>query len=138
LLALKPSKFYLAAIAIVHALACVALYLTAVNFLLKTVILALVLASMWLNIQQNLNPAQLVWRSGNRWFIDCVNGDSDRAELHGIDFFSRWLVIISLRIKGRRSQRHIIVFDALSANTFRLFRVRLRVEGFALLNPDQQ
>lgn len=59
------------------------------------------------------------------------------AELQSIDFFSRWLVILTLHTETGRNEKFVIPFDALSENTFRLLRVRLRIEGFTLLNPKE-
>ena len=60
-----------------------------------------------------------------------------RDRLKGIDFFSRWLVILTLRTASGRNAKYVIPCDALSENTFRLLRVRLRIEGFTMLNPEK-
>lgn len=137
LLALKSSRIYLAAIVIAHALAGVAMILAAINSWVQAGVIFLVAVSLWFNIHHHRKPVQLVWRAGNRWFTEGANGSTETAKLTAIDFFSRWLVIISLRSENQRTQRHVIVFDALSEDTFRLFRVRLRIEGFALLNQNE-
>lgn len=126
-----------------HCLCVVALFLTAIPFLIKLLLGLLVVASFVYQQHQHHNQSQLVWRSGNRWFVD---DDEHVYELTAIDFFSRWLVILSLSpaadnagfIEKLRSRRKfVILFDSVPEDTFRLLRVRLRVEGFELLNPAE-
>jgi len=99
------------------------------------------LASLKFHYHHHLHPTRLIWRSGNRWFIE------DEAEAHtltAINFFSRWLVILTLSkpaeegspwMPWRSKRKFIMPFDALDKDTFRQLRVRLRIESTGLLNP---
>jgi len=143
LLALKPSRCWQVFLYALHILCIAALFLTAIPVWIKLLLLLLIVVSFIYQQQQHTNPSQLIWRSGNRWFID---DESIAYELTSIDFFSRWLVILSLtpadqntgflpRLKHRR--KFSIPFDALDSEVFTLLRVRLRIEGFELLNPSE-
>ena len=80
---------------------------------------------------QTTRPAQGPIRSTD-------NSKPVAAELKSIDFFSRWLVILTLHTEAGRNEKYVIACDSLSENTFRLLRVRLRIEGFILLNPEKK
>ncbi len=144
LLALKPSRCWRVFFYTLHILCIVALFLTAISVWLKLLLAVLIAVSFIYQQHQHNNQTQLVWRNGNRWFVD---DEQDPFELTAIDFFSRWLVILSLtptdknagliaRLRSRR--KFVIPFDSLDENTFRLLRVRLRIEGFELLNPTEE
>jgi len=106
-----------------------------------------IVASLVYHLKQQAIAPQLVWRNANRWFVD---DEQAAVELCSINFFSQWLVIISLSERkdgarkkdsaalfGRfnRTRKFIIPFDSLTKESFRLLRVRLRIEGYDLLNP---
>ena len=111
----------------------------------------LIAASLLYHLKQQKFTPQLVWRNANRWF---VNDEQSAVELSSINFFSQWLVIISLSGKqdeaGKkrgvtdltdqlsRTRKFIIPFDSLNTESFRLLRVRLRIEGYDLLNPPEE
>ena len=104
-----------------------------------------VIASFLFHFKQHTNTPQLVWRNANRWF---VNDEQSAVELSSINFFSQWLVIISLSrekestagLSGQftRTRKFVIPFDSLNKESFRLLRVRLRIEGYELLNPPAE
>lgn len=121
---------------------------------------AIIAASLGYNYHADNQRRLVIWRAGNRWMIDLnteiQRSDSDTespinnhanssyysntiaAELQAIDFFSRWLVILTLHTESGHNRKFVIPCDSLSTNNFRLLRVRLRVEGFGLLNPDRK
>ncbi len=133
LLALRPSRVYLATIVVVHALSIAAVLIATIAIWLQLALCALVLISLTINLRHHYRPVQIIWRTGNRWFI---NDSPDAAALHSLDFVSRWLIVLTLTQKNRRHQKVIIAFDALPDDIFRLLRVRLKIEGFAILNPS--
>ena len=143
MLALNASRCWQVFFYALHILCIAALFLTAIALWIKLLLAILIVISFIYQQHQLNNQPQLVWRSGNRWFVD----DEQRPfELKAIDFFSRWLVILSLTpidqnaglIKRLRSRRKFVIpFDSLPEDTFRLLRVRLRIEGFELLNPTE-
>ncbi len=143
LLALKPSRSWQLVFYTLHFLCVVALFLTAVPLWLKLLLALLIVASFIYQQRQHLTHTQLVWRNGNRWFVD---DEQYPFELTAIDFFSRWLVILSLTptdndagtvARFRSTRKFVIPFDAVEKDSFRLLRVRLRIEGFELLNPAE-
>ena len=143
LLALKPSRCWRLFLYVLHILCVSALFLTAILLWIKLLLAVLIFTSLIYHHNQHNQRIQIVWRTGNRWF---VNEDPTLYELASIDFFSRWFVILSLVPAGQNNRlfsrlqhrrRFSIPFDALDADTFRLLRVRLRVEGFELLNPSE-
>ena len=137
-LARKPSRVLRVASALCHAAAALAILLAAIPLSATVIALALIAASAFYNYQQDSRPQALIWRAGNRWVIEATGEQTDTsAELHRIDFLSRWLVILTLRRQTGRTVKFVIPYDALSKDTFRLLRVRLRIEGYFLLNPHK-
>lgn len=135
-LSLKPSRVYVLCIVLIHLLAVVATFISAIPLLIKLIICAVVTFSLVYNIKDALTQQRLIWRAGNHWIIDNDPQPSARAQLTAIDFLSRWLVIITLKEDRKRKQRYVIPFDAVTADSYRLLRVRLRIEGHGLLNPE--
>ena len=145
LLTLKPSWVWFLFLLGLHLLAILAVLIAAIPVAVKLLMLVLIPVSFVLQTRQQQQKTQLVWRTGNRWFI---NDEQSAYALHAVDFFSRWLVILSVltespdnsgmrRYFGRK-RKFIIPFDALDKDTFRLLRVRLRIEGHDLLNPPAE
>ncbi len=140
LLALKPSRCWQWFLYLLHALCVVAVVISSIPGWSKALLLCLVAISFIYQHRQHQRLSQLVWRNGNRWFVD---DEQTRYELASIDFFSRWLVILSVTPADstgwyqrlRRTRKFMILFDSVDDDTFRLLRVRLRIEGFELLNP---
>ncbi len=151
LLALKPSRAQLLVSSGCHIAAVIAIFLSNIPLLVQIIFVAVVVISLCYNYHQDNRSQVLIWRAGNRWVIESSahssQGVTDKkvnnsnsghaATLHSIDFFSRWLVIITLRTEAGRKKKFVIPYDALTENTFRLLRVRLRIEGFRLLNPEK-
>ena len=152
-LALKPSRILRTLTATCHLLAIIAVFLSTVPLLVQLILSAAITLSLCYNHRQDSREQFLIWRAGNRWLIetarpaptaaydeahqDISSTGTATAELKGIDFFSRWLVILTLRTASGRNAKYVIPCDALSENTFRLLRVRLRIEGFTMLNPEK-
>jgi len=145
LLALKPSRSWFIFLLALHTLAAIAIVIAAIPLPIKLLLLLSAIASLIYHLKQQSVKTQLVWRNGNRWFVD---DEQSHRELRAIDFFSRWLVIFSL--SGAHSgnsylrriftakRKYVIPFDAVDEDTFRLLRVRLRIEGYELLNPPEE
>ncbi|OED36676.1 hypothetical protein AB833_26365 [Chromatiales bacterium (ex Bugula neritina AB1)] len=126
---------YLAAVIAAHVFAVVAVMIAAVPLWLQSTLCALAGLSLYVNIRHHCKALQIVWRSGDHWFI---NDDTSAAALHSIDFFSRWLVILTLTQSTHSKRKVIVVYDALDSDVFRLLRVRLKIEGYSLLNPAEE
>jgi len=134
LLALSPSRCWLFFLLSLHVLAIIATWIAAIGIAWKLPIGIGLCASLILYMAAIFTQMH-GRRSGNRWFVD---REQSVSELVSVDFISRWLVILSLNNTDRRRQRnrqYIIPFDAVDADSFRLLRVRLRIEGYELLNP---
>ena len=145
LLTLKPSRSYQLFLFLLHSLCVAALFIAAIAVWIKLLLMIAVIASFLFHFKQHTNTPQLVWRNANRWF---VNDEQSAVELSSINFFSQWLVIISLSrekestagLSGQftRTRKFVIPFDSLNKESFRLLRVRLRIEGYELLNPPAE
>ena len=158
LLDLKASSSWLVFLVALHLLAGTAVAITSLGAGTKAMLLLFTAASMLYQYRLQQTPIQLVWRTGNRWFID---EQAAPASLVSINFFSRWLVIISLLPQtesnnGTNSshtskqlikallnraihkRKFIIPFDSLPEDSFRLLRVRLRIEGYESINPPEE
>ena len=128
-----------------HLLALVAVAIAAIPVFAKPLLAVALIASLIYQLRDSKHQTQLVWRTGNRWFIDA---DQHPSRLVAINFFSRWLVILSLQPEKPdtdsltspllRRQKFVLPFDSLDEDTFRLLRVRLRIEGFEMLNPSDE
>jgi len=130
----------------VHTLAFCAAITATLPWTVRLAFSACVVASFLYNIRHNQNLQALIWHKGNRWQIVAdadssqhISGDyvqAPMAQLHAVDFFSRYLIILQLQQHNKKS-RYVIPFDSLDASTFRLLRVRLRIEGFALIGAER-
>ena len=135
---------------VLHGLCIAALFIAAIPVWVKLLLAIVIAASLVYHLKQQAIAPQLIWRNANRWFVD---DEQAAVELSSINFFSQWLVIISLsegkdgaRKKGsaavfgrfNRTRKFIIPFDSLTKESFRLLRVRLRIEGYELLNPPAE
>lgn len=68
----------------------------------------------------------LLWHGDGRWSL-FEDGREFGVALAGAPFVQVWLVLLPLRVEGRRRMRRIAVFpDQLPATEFRRLRVRLR------------
>lgn len=123
---------------VLHLLAVTATALASIALLPKLLIGLAVIISLGFNLRDSLAKKQLIWRAGNNWAIELQENHYRVAKLTAINFLSRWLVIISLKAENQRPEKFIIPFDAVNANSFRLLRVRLRIEGHQLINPDEE
>ena len=145
LLALEPSRSWFVLLVVLHMLCVVAVFIAAIATWIKLALVAVIATSFVYHYKLHINPAHLVWRNGNRWFVNDVDAV---WELSSIGFFSRWLIILSLTpinpdkqgfiARYQRTKKFIIPFDALDEERFRLLRVRLKIEGFELLNPVEE
>ena len=150
LLTLKPSRTFRLFLFVLHGLCIAALFIAAIPVGVKLLLAIVIVASLVYHLKQQAIAPQLIWRNANRWFVD---DEQAAVELSSINFFSQWLVIISLsegkdgaRKKGsaavfgrfNRTRKFIIPFDSLTKESFRLLRVRLRIEGYELLNPPAE
>jgi hypothetical protein len=97
----------------------------------------LLLASLVYNLVMLYRPCQIVWHAGNRWTIKRSATTYVHAELASVDFLSRWLVILTLKPSDTRAERLVIPFDSVEKASYRLLRVRLRIEGHRLINPTE-
>lgn len=123
---------------VLHGLAIAAVCIAFIPWPVKTVLVTAIVAGLCINGYEALKSRQIIWRAGNRWFIDTEKNQSSAAKLTAINFLSRWLVIISLKEENQRAKKYIIPFDATNADSYRLFRVRLRIEGHELINPPDE
>jgi len=147
-LALKPSRILQTMSVSCHLLAVIAVFIANIPLAAQLTSTAVIVISLGYNYRQDSKSQLLIWRAGNRWVIEgdstalpanSINSQTSlAAELHSIDFFSMYLVILTLRTETERREKFVIPYDALTENTFRLLRVRLRIEGFTLLNPEKK
>ncbi len=137
LLTVKPSPLFLSAIVVLHCLAVAALVIADIPPAIEFAVTVLVVISLIYNLHQETRTTKLIWRAGGRWSLEQQGSRANNATLHSVDFMSRWLVIITLQPNDARRQRLVIPFDSVRKDSYRLFRVRLRIEAHSLLNPNQ-
>lgn len=136
MLAVERSAVLAAVLALFHLLALIATGLAHIPLWVQLPIAALIALSYYCNHQLAAVPTTLVWHKGDHWHISRAKLVINHATLERVDFFSRWLVIITLK-SGRRLDKFVISRDSLDSDTFRLLRVRLRIEGIAQLSNRQ-
>jgi len=93
-LTLRPSRLYCIALITLHLLAAAATLTALLPTWLYAILLTAVALSLYYNLHQQQTQPQLIWRTGDRWLIQHRDQVED-ATLHGIDFYSRWLVHLS-------------------------------------------
>ncbi len=142
MLNLERSRIIGLATVSLHLLATIAIATAGIALWIKLVCLPLIAASLYFNHRAERTKQTLVWHQGDRWHISCGDAPIRRARLSRIDFFSRWLVIITLhcptRPRWRRLEKFVIPADSLDKDTFRLLRVRLRIEAIPMLQAPPE
>ena len=94
------------------------------SFWLSAVVFGVVALS-WQRSQRE-PEITLLWHSDGHWTLFEDGHESDAALVEA-PFVQTWLVILPLRVEGRRRVRRIAVFpDTLPEQDFRRLRVRLR------------
>ncbi len=137
-LTVKPSKLYLTAVWGFHLLALAATGAAALPLVIKCCIVTAVIISFGYNLLQASKTRYLIWHAGNRWTIGIHESELEHATLTAVDFLSQWLVIITVTSEQGRAMRIVIPFDSVLKDSYRLLRVRLRIEGHQLINPTDQ
>lgn len=130
-LELKPSRWILGWLGIIHGLAGAAVGLATLSigwrFALLGVVavsLAISLALEWLRDGQLLVPQTLT-----RWWLGSINKGKVQADLIDAQVF-RHVVILHFRVFGRWWPRTIVVAsDAVDADSHRRLRAALKTEG---------
>ena len=110
---------------------------------LQLSLVVMVLTSLWFVLGRQgwrKMPGQirrLVWSTDNDWQLVLRNGKTLHAELRPSSFLHPWLVVLSLRVEGRRLPQSLaLARDSLDETTFRRLRVRLTTESGGLFNAD--
>ncbi len=92
-------------------------------------VLAVALAVAWRRRTRFL-ATELIALRGERWVVLRQGREIAIAECR-VDYLSRWLVVLALRVEGGGEQRLPIFSDALNADDFRRLRVLLRRQSRA-------
>ncbi len=138
----RSSRWLLSLILFVHGGAImVLLALDEWPWLLRLAIVVPVLVSFWFALgkqgwrQSPIGICRLVWQLDNDWRLELRSGETLTAELRPSSFLHPWLVILNLRVKGRRlPQSLVLARDSLDDTTFRHLRVRLTTEKGGLFD----
>lgn len=78
---------------------------------------------------------RIVWQSGNNWLL--TTGDvTSKAVLLPETLVSFWLVILLFRFEDGRRCSVLICPDSVHPDVFRRLRVRLKLEGEALVGKS--
>jgi len=107
------------------------------------ILLVTVLASLWAALGKQgwrQTPARiqrLVWQSENDWRLESRGEGTLTAELLPSSFLHPWLMILNLRVEGRRLPVSVALpRDSLDATTFRQLRVRLTTQKGGLFDAE--
>ena len=139
-----PSRGLLALLLLAHAGAVVILLLlNEWPWSVRLFLLVAVLASLWTTLGKQgwrQTPARiqrLVWQTENDWRLEFSGGETLTAELLPSSFLHPWLVILNLRVEGRRLPVSVALpRDSLDATTFRQLRVRLTTQKGGLFDAE--
>jgi hypothetical protein len=128
----KPSLHYAGSIIILHILAAIVVYATALPLLIKLGALLLIFLSLlyyvardvalllpgsWCEISLNQNGVAIIARDGSRFLGQVTNNT----------VVSPYFVVLCVRLEGHRLLTARVIFpDALSTGAFREFCVRLK------------
>lgn len=111
------------------------LFLTPLPLGLQSLTAVMVLAGMrraWLS-QPALGgaPLALTWDRESRWFL-AEHGKETECTLCPDSYWHPALAILLLRRHGRRVRAVILFSDSVDPETFRLLKIRLRLERYSL------
>ena len=127
-LELKPSRWLLGWIAVIHLLAGAAVWVAVLSLGLRWLLLAGVGTSLLVLLQRELGRRGdvLVPRTLTRWRLQSIKGKETEADLLDVRVF-RYLVILHFGIVGQRWSRLIpIAADAVPADSHRRLRAALK------------
>ena len=102
----------------------------------RLLLVSAVLLSLWLTARQQgwlKQPAAIrraTWQANGDWLVETGKGEVLEARLLPTSYSHPWLVVLNLRLEGRRLPRSLVLLrDSLDETTSRRLRVRLEVEG---------
>ena len=136
----RPSRGLLSLMLFAHGGAiAVVLAISEWSWLLRLFLVMAVLAGLWFTLgglswrRSSTCIRRLIWQAENQWRLELCNGEVLAARLQPSSFMYPWLVVLNLRVEGRRLPRSLVLArDSLDAATFRRLRVRLTTEAGTL------
>ncbi|MDQ1363058.1 MAG: hypothetical protein QG652_918 [Pseudomonadota bacterium] len=132
-LELQPSRQQRRLLLIICALCVFSILILPWPFLLQMLCVMLVALSLVLISKNAWHADRLVWQAGNHWLL--VTGDmTTNARLLTESLVTRWLVILLLRTENGAKQTVLIWPDSVRPDVFRRLRVRLKIEGQAMVS----
>ncbi len=112
-----------------HLLALVVLWGVPVNWTIKSVLSAVIVASMVFSLRHSMRPQIIALRVNvsGELSIQQRDGDWQEAALLGTSFVAPYLTILNLRAGDKRWPQHVVLTpDALPQDDFRRLRVWLK------------
>lgn len=136
----RPSRILLSLMLFAHGGAvAVLLALDEWPWPVRLLLVMVVLAGLWSALGKlgwRRSPTRirrLVWQAENDWRVELGDGKMLTARLRPSSFVHPWLVVLNLRLEGRRLPYSLVLArDGLDATAFRRLRVRLATEAGAL------
>lgn len=123
---LQPSRWLLISLALIHGLAIVAAWWSALPLLWLMVVELLVLFSAWRNLRRYGRdlPQQLHWR-GQQWWL---TSGTEEVAIHwsGKGMITPWLMVLPYRREAGRPGALVLPVDSAEAESLRALRVQLR------------
>lgn len=127
--------FWSAILAHSGAIVC-AILLDAIPVWTRLLLVSAMLLSLWHTahqqgwLQQTAAIRRATWQANGDWFVETGKGELLEARLLPSSYSHPWLVVLNLRLEGRRLPRSLVLMrDSLDETTFRRLRVRLEVDG---------
>lgn len=131
-LELIPSRRQYKLLLLIYALVTISILLLPWHFLSRLAFLAGVLLSGQFLLHRKPACNRIVWQSGNNWLLTMENVTS-KAVLLPETLTSFWLVILLFRLENGKRYPVMIWPDSIHADVFRRLRVRLKIEGNAVV-----
>jgi len=132
-LSLKPSKYLLYFIVLIHLLAISVLFLNLdIHLILKIILFVLVIISLYLNLKKSNSIAfqnyikNIEYQKDMQWMLVSSNQKLITANLQQNWFVLSWLVILYFKIDSNKNIITIILPDMIEKNDFRLLKLHLR------------
>lgn len=129
-MAIKPSRFFIMLLLLLHTITAVVVYVTDVQPMARLAMFLLISLSLFYHLARNalLLPGSWSDVSLDRGGVAVVTQDGSRlvGVATGRSIVSPYFVVLCVKLKGRLAVSRIVFPDALEAGEFRELCVRLR------------
>ena len=125
---LRPSRWLLRYLWLLHAVMLVVIWCFSVAAGLQVLSTALVIVSGVITLRRWRRPPPILSVDNGQWHIRPGNGTAgSEAKLQSPCYISRWLVVIPMRMTQGPVRRVVVPFDSLQPDQYRRLKVQLQL-----------